>query len=110
MPTQPARPRTGQGPVRVLEFTDPGCPFAFSAEPHRLRLRWLYGDQLHWELRMVGIAKTRQENSNKGLDPEMIAAQATGLEQRYGMPLYNQVREAVPATIPACRAVVAGLE
>ena len=26
--------------VQIVEFTDPGCPFAFSAEPHRLRLRW----------------------------------------------------------------------
>lgn len=29
---------------RIVEFNDPGCPFAFSAEPHRLRLRWLFGD------------------------------------------------------------------
>ena len=29
-------------------FTDPACPFAFSAEPARRRLRWHYGDQLRW--------------------------------------------------------------
>jgi len=106
MPAHAARSRSGSSPVGIVEFTDPGCPFAFSAEPHRLRLRWLFGDQLHWELHMVGLAKTRQDNTDKGLDPEMIAAQATGLAQRYGMPLYDQVREAVPATVPACCAVV----
>ena len=35
--------------VHVREFTDPGCPFAFSAEPAIWRLRWLYGDALDWE-------------------------------------------------------------
>ena len=55
--------------VRIVEFTDPGCPFAFSAEPHRLRLRWLFGEQIRWELRMVGLAETRQENADRGLDP-----------------------------------------
>ena len=34
-------------PVLDVElFTDPACPFAFSAEPVRRRLRWHYGDQL----------------------------------------------------------------
>ncbi len=84
--------------VRIVEFTDPGCPFAFSAEPHRLRLRWLFGDQLAWELRMVGIAESRQENADKGVDPEMIAHQAEGLVEQFGMTLFTDVREAVPAT------------
>jgi len=30
----------------ITEFTDPGWPFAWSAEPHRRRLEWLYGEQL----------------------------------------------------------------
>jgi hypothetical protein len=32
--------------VRIRHFTDPGCPFAFSAEPRRLRLEWLFGDHI----------------------------------------------------------------
>ena len=55
-------PRLGLGPLRVAQvawlrvavditlFTDPACPFAFSAEPVRQRLRWHYGDQLRWRL------------------------------------------------------------
>lgn len=27
--------------VRVTEFTDPACPWAWSAEPFRRRLEWL---------------------------------------------------------------------
>ncbi len=98
---------TSDPTVRIVEFTDPGCPFAFSAEPHRLRLRWLFGDRLEWELHMVGLAETRQDNTDRGLDPELIAEQAEGLVTRFGMPLFTGIREAVPATIPACRAVVA---
>ena len=30
----------------VTLFTDPACPFAFSAEPVRRQLQWHYGDQL----------------------------------------------------------------
>ena len=30
--------------VCITEYTDPGCPWAYSAEPFRRRLSWLYGD------------------------------------------------------------------
>jgi hypothetical protein len=39
--------------LRILDFTDPGCAFAWSAEPGRRRISWLYGDQLEWELRKL---------------------------------------------------------
>ena len=32
--------------LEVTLFTDPACPFAFSAEPARFRLRWHYREQL----------------------------------------------------------------
>ncbi len=44
----------------ITEYTDPGCPFAWSAEPIRWRLRWLYGDQLEWDVRMVGLDDARE--------------------------------------------------
>jgi hypothetical protein len=40
-------------PVSIELFTDPACPFAFSAEPARQRLRWHYGDSLRWTVRMI---------------------------------------------------------
>jgi predicted DsbA family dithiol-disulfide isomerase len=39
--------------VSIELFTDPACPFAFSAEPARQRLRWHYGDALKWTVRMI---------------------------------------------------------
>ena len=41
------------GEIQITLFTDPACPFAFSAEPVRLALRWRYGDGLQWRLRMI---------------------------------------------------------
>jgi hypothetical protein len=40
-------------PVSIRHFTDPGCPFAFSAERQRLRLAWLHGDQIDWTTHLV---------------------------------------------------------
>jgi hypothetical protein len=32
--------------VCITEYTDPGCPWAYSAESFRGRLTWLYGDRV----------------------------------------------------------------
>ena len=93
--------------VDVTELTDPGCPFAFSAEPHRWRLRWLFGDQLRWRVRMVVLAETREDHLEKGFDPARVARSSASLAERYGMPMTEEVKPAVAATLPACRAVVA---
>lgn len=93
--------------VAITEFTDPGCPFAFSAEPHRLRLRWLFGDQLQFSERMVGLHATRAEHEEDGLTPEKMAEGAEKLAAEFGMPMSEEPKEAVAATVPACRAVVA---
>ncbi|MEA2377045.1 MAG: hypothetical protein QOD13_952, partial [Thermoleophilaceae bacterium] len=31
--------------IDVTHFTDPGCPWAYSAWPAHTTLRWRYGDQ-----------------------------------------------------------------
>ncbi|MBJ7470756.1 MAG: DsbA family protein [Solirubrobacteraceae bacterium] len=93
--------------VSVTHFTDPNCPFAYSAEPQLWRLKWRYGAQLEWTTRMVGLASSREEYAAKGLTPEIAAAGAAHLEAEVGMPFDLSVRDAVPATLPACREVVA---
>lgn len=93
--------------LRITEFTDPGCPFAFSAEPIRLRLRWTYGDQIDWRLRMVGLAETPDDYLAKGFTPEKQSAAFAKLSSEHHMPMDTAVRPRVAATVPACRAVVA---
>src|SRR4051794_25329464 len=96
--------------VLITEYTDPGCPFAFSAEPFRWRLRWLFGDQLEWRTRMVVLADTPQEYLDKGFDAEKQARSFKHLSREHGMPMDTSVRPRMAATAPACRAVVAARE
>jgi|tagenome__1003787_1003787.scaffolds.fasta_scaffold20826545_3 predicted DsbA family dithiol-disulfide isomerase len=91
----------------ITEYTDPGCPFAFSAEPLRWRLQWLYGDQLEWRPRMVVLAESPDEYLEKGFDTERQAAAFKHLAEQYGMPIDSSVRPRMAATAPACRAVIA---
>jgi predicted DsbA family dithiol-disulfide isomerase len=96
--------------VQITEYTDPGCPFAFSAEPIRWRLRWRYGDQLQWRLRMVVLSETDEDYAKKGLTAEILASGNDGLAREHGMPMDTRVKPRLWATAPACRAVVAARE
>lgn len=93
--------------VRITEYTDPGCPWAYSAEPIRRRLDWLYGEQVRWEVRMVVLAESPEEYLKKDFTPAKQAASYGKLAQEYGMPIDTSERSRMAATLPACRAVVA---
>ena len=93
--------------VHVREFTDPGCPFAFSAEPAIWRLRWLYGDQLDWDVRMVVLSESPEDYYRKGFTVEKLTTGLRDIQQRHGMPIDWRLRPRMHATAPACRAVVA---
>src|SRR6478752_164289 len=93
--------------VTITEYTDPGCPFAFSAEPFRRRLQWLYGDQLEWRPRMVVLADTPEEYLEKGFTTERQSSSFETLSREHGMPIDTRLRPRMAATAPACQAVVA---
>jgi 2-hydroxychromene-2-carboxylate isomerase len=93
--------------VCITEYTDPGCPWAYSAEPFRRRLAWLYGDAIEWRLCLVGLAGTPEEYAEKGFTPEKQSAGFQAISRDHRMPIDTRVRERMAATIPACRAVVA---
>src|SRR6187455_23103 len=93
--------------VCITEFTDPGCPWAFSAEPFRARLSWLYGDRIEWKARMVGLAETPEDNEAKGLTAARQAKAFAKIAREHGMPIDSTERPRTSATVPACRAVVA---
>ncbi len=86
--------------VEVTLFTDPACPFAFSAEPARIRLRWHYGDGLRWRLAMIVLTLEAGE-------AERLAEGAPGLQRRYGMPINPAPYARAASSEPACLAVVA---
>ena len=86
--------------LEIDHYSDPACPFDFSAEPVRLALRWHYGEQLRWRSRMVVLT----------LEPghaERLASGAPGLQRRYGMPIDPRPYPRPASSEPASRAVVA---
>jgi predicted DsbA family dithiol-disulfide isomerase len=93
--------------VCITEFTDPACPWAWSAEPFRRRLQWLYGDSLDWRRRMVVLADSGEEYEAKGFTPEKMSSAFATLARDHGMPIDTALRPRMEATEPACRAVVA---
>ncbi len=86
--------------VDITLYTDPACPFAFSAEPNRQRLRWYYGDQLRWALHMIVLTLEPGEDAK-------LAEGAPGLQRKYGMPIDPHPYARTFSSEPACRAVVA---
>jgi predicted DsbA family dithiol-disulfide isomerase len=96
-------PKGGAAPVLIRHYTDPSCPWAFSAERQRLRLLWLYGEQIDWELHVVVLS----EEAGEDYSPERLSGAYRELALRYGMPIDWSERVRVAPSIHACRAVVA---
>jgi 2-hydroxychromene-2-carboxylate isomerase len=93
-------------PITATLFSDPGCPWAYSAAPSFATLRWRYGDQLDWHLVLIGLTERAQQYVDRGYTPQR---QARGYRnfRRYGMPFATQPKSRVAATSRACRAVIA---
>jgi 2-hydroxychromene-2-carboxylate isomerase len=92
--------------IDVTHFTDPGCPWAYSAWPAHTTLRWRYGDQLRWTLVMIGLTEEAAQYAARGYTP---TRSALGLERfrRFSMPLQITPKPRLGATSPGCRAIVA---
>lgn len=93
--------------VVVTHFTDPGCPFAYSASPALAVLRWRYRDQLDWRLVTIGLAEDPQRYIDAGYTPTRSTIGQQSYFRRFGMPLLMEPRARVTATSRACRAIVA---
>jgi 2-hydroxychromene-2-carboxylate isomerase len=93
--------------VAVTHFTDPGCPFAYSASPALAVLHWRYGDQLDWRLVTIGLAEDPSRYVEAGYTPTRSTVGHHAAFRRHGMPFLMQPRERVLATSRACRAIVA---
>ena len=92
--------------LQVTHFSDPGCPWAWSASPAIAALKWRYGDQLDWRDVMIGLTETGSVYEARGYTP---ARQAHGYRtfRDRGMPFSTEPRERIHGTWPMCRVVVA---
>jgi 2-hydroxychromene-2-carboxylate isomerase len=92
--------------IRVTHFSDPGCPWAYSAAPAHAVLRWRFGDQLEWRLVTIGLTEQADQYVRRGYTPGGSARGYLRFRRR-GMPFATQPRARVAATGLACRAIVA---
>jgi predicted DsbA family dithiol-disulfide isomerase len=87
-------------------YSDPGCPWAYSANPSLRVLEWRYRDQLRWRLALIGLTEDASQYEARGYTP-LRAARGQLRYRRYGMPLAPNPKARISATARACRAVVA---
>ena len=93
-------------PIEVTEFTDPGCPWAYSAGPALAVLRWRYREQLDWRLVTIGLTEDAERYVERGYTPTRMTL-GNIYYRRFGMPFLAEPRSRVAATARACRAVIA---
>jgi len=93
--------------LEVIHFTDPGCPWAYSAAPAHTTLRWRYGDGLRWTLVTIGLSEDASQYAARGYTPARSAVGWRRTFQRFGMPLQFTPKASLSATAPGCRAIVA---
>lgn len=95
------------GVIDITCFTDPGCPWAYSANPALAVLRWRYGSQLRWRHVMIGLTEDPQQYVERGYTPLRAAQGHLLFRDRYGMPFQAQPRDRILATTRGCRTVIA---
>lgn len=94
-------------PVRVTQYTDPSCPWAYSAEPFLRSLEWRYGDGLEWRTVMIGLSEDTRARERAGVTPESRVRGWLEFGNRFGMPVSSTPRTRLIASGRACRAVKA---
>jgi 2-hydroxychromene-2-carboxylate isomerase len=105
--TDPAANRSDLKPViTTSRYDDPGCPWAYSANPAFRVLEWRYGAQLDWRLVLIGLTESADQYVARGYTP-LRSAIGQMRFRRFGMPFSPSPKARVSATARACRAVVA---
>jgi 2-hydroxychromene-2-carboxylate isomerase len=92
--------------IRTTLYSDPGCPWAYSAVPALRVLEWRYRSQLDWRLVVIGLTEDASQYTARGYTP-LRGALGQLQFRRYGMPFAPQPKHRISATARACRAVVA---
>jgi 2-hydroxychromene-2-carboxylate isomerase len=93
--------------IETTLYTDPACPWGYSANPSFRVLEWRYGEQLSWRLVMIGLREDVSPTAANTFDPVRAAARHMLFGRRYGMPFGLVPKERPAATGRGCRAVVA---
>jgi predicted DsbA family dithiol-disulfide isomerase len=81
--------------IEVVEFTDPGCSWAWGTEPKLRLLRWRYGDRLRWRRVLGGLIGDMNNYVESGQEFDPVRA-----AKRY-IPYWKKAYEYTGMTYPA---------
>jgi predicted DsbA family dithiol-disulfide isomerase len=93
--------------ITATLYSDPACPWAYSESPALRVIEWRYGDQLDWNLVLIGLTESSDQYAQRGYTPVRGALGQLQFRGRYGMPFSAEPKARLSATARACRAVVA---
>jgi protein-disulfide isomerase-like protein with CxxC motif len=93
--------------IRATLYTDPACPWAYSANPALRVLEWRYQDALEWRLVTIGLRDEVTPAAAAAFDAARRAAGQALFRDRYGMPFGLVPKARASASGRACRAIVA---
>jgi 2-hydroxychromene-2-carboxylate isomerase len=96
--------------ITAIHFTDPACPWAYSARPAHARLRWRFGDQIEWRLVLIGLSESAEAYEARGYTPDRLLDTQHRFSKRFGMPYSFERKPRMAGTARACRAIVAARE
>ena len=88
-------------------FSDPACPWGYSENPALRVIEWRYGDQLDWQLVLVGLSEDTSRYAEHGFTPLRMASSGLRFRERFGMPFAPNPKPRLSASSRACRAVIA---
>ncbi len=107
--------RTNQGPkrkssgietrVKALLFTDPSCPWDYSASPAFRTIEWRYRDQVDWQLNVIGLSGPGGPPSQ--LTRTYLANSQITFRDRFGMPFSAEPKVRRCTSARSCQAIVA---
>ena len=96
--------------ITATHFTDPACPWAYSARPAHARLRWRFGDQIEWRLVLIGLSESAEAYEARGYTTDRLIDTQHRFSKRFGMPFSFERKPRMAGTARACRAIVAARE
>jgi 2-hydroxychromene-2-carboxylate isomerase len=96
--------------ITATHFTDPACPWAYSARPAHARLRWRFGDQIEWRLVLIGLSESAEAYEARGYTPDRLLDTQHRFSKRFGMPFSFERKPRMAGTARACRAIIVARE
>jgi len=98
-----SHPKTGRITARL--YTDPSCPFGYSASPALRTIEWRYRDQIDWHLVMIGLSEPGSASHN--YSPTDIAGYWIDLREKHGMPFSAEPKIRQTTSARSCKAIIA---